>query len=117
MKMEFDHIGINTTEKKGEENWVEATRVWVTNPKEHPYSVEWLRWEPDSPITGAVREMPHVAYRVDDVEEASKGMKVLLEPFEVGGFLRVGFFQHSDGSVVEFMQYLESEDEWFGKKA
>ena len=116
MEMRFDHIGINTTEKKGEENWVEATRVWVTNPKEHPFHVEWLRWEPDSPISGPLRDMPHVAYRVDNLEEASEGMKVLLEPFEVGGFVRAAFYQHEDGSVIELMEYLRDEDEWFGKK-
>lgn len=117
MEMEFDHIGIVTPDRKGEENWVESTRVWVTNPKDHPFSVEWLRFEPDSPITGPVRNMPHVAYRVRNLDEASEGMKVLLEPFEVGGFLRVGFYEHADGSVVEFMEYLGDENEWFGKKS
>ncbi|MCF7928776.1 MAG: hypothetical protein K9L68_07500 [Spirochaetales bacterium] len=116
MKKEFDHIGLITEEKKSDENWVEATRVWVTNPKDHPLNVEWLRFEPDSPVTGPVRDEAHVSYRVDDIEEASKGMKVLLEPYEVGGFLKVGFYQYKDGAVVEFMQYLSDENEWFGKK-
>ncbi len=53
--MEFDHVGMPTEEKKSNENWVEATRVWVTNPKEHPFSVEWLRYEPDSPAPGPLR--------------------------------------------------------------
>ena len=62
--MEFEHIGLITNEKKDREDWVEATRVWVTNPKQHPFNVEWLRFEPNSPVTGPVREKPHVAYRV-----------------------------------------------------
>ena len=49
--MEFEHIGLITNEKKDREDWVEATRVWVTNPKQHPFNVEWLRFEPDSPVT------------------------------------------------------------------
>jgi hypothetical protein len=44
--MEFDHVGLVTEDKKAGENFVEATRVWVTNPKEHPFNVEWLRFEP-----------------------------------------------------------------------
>ena len=32
----FDHIGVITEEKHGEENFVDATRVWVTNPRIHP---------------------------------------------------------------------------------
>ena len=111
--MELDHIGMKTDEKKEGENWVESTRVWVTNPKEHPYNVEWLRYEPDSPAPAALKNNTHIAFRVDSIAEASKGLDVLLEPFEVGGFLRVGFFQYKDGTVVEFMEYFGEESEWF----
>lgn len=104
--MEFDHIGIVTTEKKSDEMYVEATKVWVTNFQTHPFHVEWLRFEPDSPVTGPVRVGPHVAYRVKDISEAARGLKVLLEPFDVG-FATVGFYQTEDGAIVEFMQYRE----------
>lgn len=113
--MEFDHVGLITGEKKGGEDWVQATRVWVTNPKEHPFHVEWLRYESDSPVTGPVREQPHVAYKVGSLDEAAKGLKVLLEPFEVAGFVRVGFYEYADGSVVELMEYLGDESSWFGR--
>jgi hypothetical protein len=113
--MEFEHIGLVTTEKKAGEDWVESTRVWVTNPKEHPFHVEWLRYEADSPVTGPVREKAHVAYRVDNLAEAAMGLKVLLEPFEVGGFARVGFYETPDGAVVELMEYLRGSGEWFDK--
>lgn len=113
--MNFEHIGLITNEKKAGEDWVESTRVWVTNPKEHPFRVEWLRYEPDSPVTGPVREKSHVAYSVENLEEASRGLKVLLAPFEVGGFVRVGFYEYQDGTVVELMQYLGNQGKWFGK--
>jgi hypothetical protein len=112
--MTFDHIGLITDTKKDDEDWVESSRVWVTSPVKHPFNVEWLRYEPDSPIEGPVRDLPHVAFRVDSIETASAGMKVLLEPFEVGGFVRVGFYQADDGAVVEFMEYLGDENTWFG---
>ena len=104
--MQFDHVGIVTTEKKADETFIAPTRVWITDFQTHPYRVEWLRYEPDSPVTGPVREVPHVAYRVDDIEAAAKGMKVLLEPFDVG-FAVVGFYQTDDGAVIEFMKYKE----------
>ncbi len=40
--------------------------------------------------------MPHVAFRVDNIAEAAKGLKVLLEPFDAG-IARVGFYQAGDG--------------------
>jgi len=107
--MEFDHVGIPTTEKKLDEQFVEATRVWITDAHKHPFRVEWLRFEPDSPVTGPLREMPHIGFRVENAEkitELSKGMKVLLEPFDVG-FAVAGFYQSSDGACVELVWYRE----------
>ena len=106
-KMVFSHIGIVTTEKKPEERFVEATRVWVTDFKNHPFHVEWLRFEPDSPVRGPIRDMPHVAYEVDSIKEASKGMKELLAPFDAG-IAVVGFYESDDAAVVEFME-MKSE--------
>jgi hypothetical protein len=110
----FDHVGLVTEQQKPGESWVEATRVWVTSPRDHPYNVEWLRFEPDTPVTGPLRTEPHVAFRVDDVERAVEGHTVLAEPFDVGdGFVRVAFVE-VDGAVVEFMQYRNpDETEWF----
>lgn len=102
--MQFEHIGIITTEPKPGESFVPATRVWRTDYLTHPFRVEWLRFEPDSPVPAAVREMSHVAFRVDDVQVAGQGLKVLLEPFDVGPRI-VAFYQTDDGAVVEFVQY------------
>lgn len=102
--MIFDHIGLITEEKKDGEFYVEKTKVWVTDSEKHPYKIEWLRYEKDSPVKGPVREKSHIAYRVENLEEASKGLKVLLEPFDSGKDF-VGFYETIDGAVVEFMQY------------
>ena len=110
----FDHIGIVTDEPQQGEVFVEATRVWVTSPRDHPFHIEYLRFEPDSTVEGHLRHDPHVAYRVDDVDAALAGHEVLLAPFEVGGgFCRVAFVL-IDGVVVEFMQYSNPDEEgWF----
>ena len=112
--MEFDHVGIVTSEKKPGEAFVEATRVWITNSAGHPFRVEWLRFEPDSPVTGPLREGPHIGYRVESVEaieEAGKGLKVLLEPFDAG-FAVAGFYQTPDGALIEFVTYKEGPSPW-----
>lgn len=102
--MQFDHIGLITTTPKPGEKYVAATKVWVTDMKTHPFHVEWLRFEPDSPVTGPVRNQPHVAYCVESISAAAKGLKVLLEPFDAG-IATVGFYETDDGAVVEFMEY------------
>jgi hypothetical protein len=109
-RSQFDHIGVVTTDKKPGERWVEATRVWVTSPRDHPYNVEFLRFETDSPVTGPLRTEPHVAYRVADVEKAIEGHEVVLAPFDVGeGFVRVAFVDVG-GALVEFMQYANPDE-------
>ena len=39
----------------------------------------------------------------------SKGLKVLLEPFNAG-IAKVGFYQTADGAVVEFMEYYDKSE-------
>ena len=113
----FDHLGLVTDEPKDGESFVAATRVWVTNPRASPFNVEWLRFEPDSPVTGSLRTSPHVAYRVDDVGAAIEGHIVLAEPFDPTGrgddFLRAAFVE-VDGAVIELMQYGDPDETgWF----
>ena len=105
--MQFDHVGIPTAEEKPGAVYVEATKVWVTYAHQHPFGVEWLRFEPDSPVTGPLREMPHIGFRVDSpeqIDELGRGMQVLLEPFDAG-FAVAGFYQTPDGATIEFVWY------------
>ena len=71
----FDHVGITTTEPQPQEDWVEASRIWVTNPRNHPEHIEFLRYREDSTVPAAVRDNPHVAYRVKELEPVSRGLR------------------------------------------
>ena len=113
----FDHLGLVTDEPKDGESFVAATKVWVTNPRAGGFNVEWLRFEPDSPVTGLLRTAPHVAFRVDDLAAAIEGHAVLAEPFDPTGrgdnFLRAAFVE-VDGAVIELMQYGNPDETgWF----
>ena len=49
---EFDHVGITTTDVQPQEDWVEASKIWVTNPRNHPEHIEFLRYREDSTVFG-----------------------------------------------------------------
>jgi hypothetical protein len=100
----FHHVGVITDEQQPGEIYVAQTKVHVTNPVNHPYRVEYLRFEPDSPVTGPVRCQPHMAFAVDDLEAEIKGEQVLLGPFRAMEGLRVVFILKDD-AVFEFMQF------------
>ena len=106
---EFDHIGLTTTEIQPKEMFVESTKVWVTNPAENPQMVEYLRYEHDSPVTGPMRELPHIAFRVDDLDKEIEGEEVVLGPFNATDTVRVVFIL-KDGVIFEFMESSEGKD-------
>ena len=101
---EFHHMGLPTDEKQPDETYVPDTKVWVTDPDAHPYKVEYLRYEPDTPVTGPLREMPHMAFKTDDLRRDIEGEEVILGPFTPMEGLEVVFIQ-KDGAVFEFMQW------------
>jgi hypothetical protein len=107
----FDHVGVPTAQKQPVEMYVEATKVWVTDPLRHPNRIEYLRFEPDSPVQGPVRNLPHIAFQVDNLEREIEGTEILLGPFSPTSTLRVVFVL-KDGAVFEFME-TSTADHWF----
>jgi hypothetical protein len=116
LRLEFDHVGISCQDPQEDETFVEATRVWVTNPRQHPQNLEFLRYEPDSPVSGPVRDRPHIAYRVpkgtlEALLEAAD--EVLLEPWEAQKDVVRVAFALKDGAVIEYMEYMGDPNQWF----
>ena len=101
---EFHHVGLPTDEKHAGERWVPETKVWTTNPDDHPYRVEFLRFEPDTPVKGPVREQVHLAFKTDNLEREIQGEDILLGPFSPRAGLKVAFIL-KDRAVFEFMQW------------
>ena len=119
LNLMFDHIGIIVDTPQPTEFWVEQSECWVTNPRTNPQRIEYLRFknkpdlDPKSP-RWKLWNMPHVGYRVDDLEAAIKGEEVIYGPFEPADFGRVVFI-HKHGAVIEYLQYTDTE-RWFGQK-
>lgn len=101
--MQFDHIGVPAASKRDGMRYLESKRLWLTSPADHAFRVEWLWYEPESAEAELVRTVPHVAYRVASLEEALDGHRVVAEPFDVFGEVRVAFVD-VDGAPVEFVQ-------------
>jgi hypothetical protein len=101
--VEFDHIGVPAAAKRDGMRFLESKRLWLSSPAQHPYRVEWLWYEPDSPEVEVIRTTAHVAYRVESLDEAMAGQTVIAEPFDVFGEVRVGFIE-VDGAPVEFVE-------------
>lgn len=112
----FDHVGIPTDDKQPNENWVETTRVWVTNPREHKYRIEYLRFEPDTPVLWEVSHLPHIAYsaKAQDFDKLLQGVEIIIEPFEPHPNMKIAYVKKHD-ALVEYIVYKDP-DYWFDVK-
>lgn len=101
----FHHIGIPTTEKHDNETYLDGGKLYVTPYDANEHKIEWLRFAPDSPMPELLKTSAHVAYEVDDMDEALKGRQILVEPFIPFPGLKAAFIV--DGGVpVEYMQLI-----------
>ena len=101
--MKYDHIGIPTTEEKAWSAYLEGAKVHITDAAAHPYGVEWLKFEPGSPMHELIQKVPHVAFEVENLDNALRGATVIVEPFVPMEGLRCAFID-ADGAPVELMQ-------------
>lgn len=101
--MRYHHIGIPTAERREGERHLPQFGMWVSGFETSLYGVEWMRFEPDSPLPELVRTVPHVAFEVDDLDEAIRGKNMLIEPNSVGDGVRVAFIV-DDGAPIEFLE-------------
>ena len=112
--MRYHHIGVPTTVERQGEVYLERFKMYASGFETSPFGVEWIRFEPDSPLPALVKTVPHVAFVVDDLEAALSGREILIEPNRPSEGVTVAFIVH-DGAPVEFLQFAGPEYEvWPG---
>lgn len=103
MKMRYHHIGIPTDRPRKGERHLPHLGIHVSGYESSPYGIEWMRFDRDSPLPELVRTVPHVAFQVEDLEEALEGKEILIQPNSPAEGIRVAFIV-DDGAPVEFIQ-------------
>jgi hypothetical protein len=63
-----------------------------------------MRFEPHCQVPDIVRIIPHIAFAVDDLDEALKGREILIAPNEPSAGVRVAFIL-DDGAPVELLEF------------
>jgi hypothetical protein len=100
----YHHIGIPHTQPRAQEHHVAHLGVHVSGFETSPYGIEWIRFEAQCDVPAIVRTVPHIAFAVDDLDEALKGREILIAPNEPSGGVRVAFIL-DDGAPVELLQF------------
>lgn len=103
---EYHHVGIPTDVERDGETYLEQFKVFVSGYDTSPYGVEWMRFEPGCPLPEIVKRVPHVAFKVDDLEAEIQGQEVLIEPNSPSEGVRVALIVEN-GAPIEFLEFSD----------
>ena len=106
--MKYHHLGIPTETPKPGETYLDLLKVYCTDHRDNPFGIQWMRYEPDCPLPELVKTVPHVAFEVDDLEEAISGKTVIIAPNSPSRGVRVAFIVEN-GAPVELLEYSSEE--------
>ncbi len=96
----FNHVGVPTTKEQPGETYFDNMKLYATDPSTTPYFIEYLRPAEGCTLAPVLLEKPHVSYQVENLEEALKGEKVVVEPFQPMPGLTIAFIE-VNGCIFE----------------
>ncbi len=106
---EYNHTGIPTNESKEGERYSPTFKMYVTKGH-NAFRIQWHRYVEGCPLHPLIQQVPHVAFKVNSIDEAIKGRKVLLEPYYPLEGFRVAMVE-IEGAPVEFIETALSDEE------
>ena len=104
----YHHLGIPTDIKHPDEVYLEKFKIYVSGFSSSPYGIEWMRFEPDSPVDELIKTVPHIAFEVDDLDAAIVGRQVLTPPNSPSEGVRVAMIIHN-GAPIELIEFQKSK--------
>lgn len=108
--MKYHHLGIPTKEKRKEEEYLPDLKIYVSGYDSSEFGIEWIRFDEDADFPELVKQVPHVAFEVDDLDEEIKGKRVIIQPNSPSLGVRVAFIEEN-GAPIEFIQIDRSKAE------
>jgi hypothetical protein len=100
----YHHLGIPTDVPRPGERYLEQYKMHVCGFESSYYGIEWMRFEPGSPISALIQSVPHIAFEVDDLEAALEGKEILSPPDSPSEGVRVAMIIEN-GAPVELIEF------------
>jgi hypothetical protein len=101
--MHYHHLGIPTDVPHEGEMYLEQFKMHVTDHESNPYGIQWMRFDPGCALPELVKTVPHVAFRVADLEKAIAGRDVIIKPNSPSPGVTIAFMVEA-GAPVEFLR-------------
>jgi len=106
MKMKYSHIGIPTKTPQKGEMYLEDFDIHCTEHDDNPYGIQWMRYGDKCKLPKIVKEVAHLCFEVDDIQEAIKGKEVIIKPNSPFAGVTVAFILEK-GAPVEFIHFAK----------
>ena len=104
----YHHLGIPHNAPRAGERHLDHLGVHVCGFETSPYRIEWIRFESRCQLPEIVKTIPHIAFAVDDLDEALKGRQVLIAPNAPSPGVRAAFIL-DDGAPVELLEFANDQ--------
>jgi hypothetical protein len=109
-RFRFHHLGVPSTEPRKGEVFLPEFGMYVTPLGDDPFRIQWMRFEENPPLPTLVTETSHLAFQVENLEEALRGHEILIEPNSPSEGVKVAFIVH-EGAPVEFLEFAGGHPE------
>lgn len=104
MSAEYLHIGIPVTNKKPGMVYNEGGKLWMSNPDDYDYKIEYLKFEEGTPFPEIMHKNPHVAYKVDNADPyLADADQVIFGPVTNADNSRMAFIIKDD-TIIELLE-------------
>lgn len=105
---QYHHIGIPTDKAHPGEKYLPALKFYVQGFENSPFGIEWMRFEPASPVHELVKSLPHIAFQVKDLDQELKRMdfRIITLPNSPSEGVRVAMIEHN-GVPVELIEFTD----------
>jgi hypothetical protein len=78
--------------------------MYISGFETSDFGIEWIRFENDSPISDIIQTVPHIAFEVDDLDQAVKGKQMIGEITIPSPEIRVAMIVEN-GAPIELMEF------------
>jgi hypothetical protein len=104
--LRYHHLGIPTNEIKPNEEYLEKYKFYVSGYETSEFKIEWMRFLPECNLPEIVKNIPHIAFEVDDIYKAIVGKQIIIQPNSPSDEYLVAFIEEN-GAPIEFIQKIK----------
>ena len=113
---EFHHMGIVVQDRREGERYSAPFKMYTSGGNDADFRIQYHRFEQGCPLHPLIQTLPHVAFKVADLEKAIHNRRVIMQPYEPFEGFKVAMIE-VDGAPVELLETTLSEEQIWDNKS